>query len=100
MYMYTSIYIHTQIYIDMCVFATQANRALSARAPQLELFWDGGCPLCEKEISYYKTLDTESLVRWTDIDSTPEALTPHGVTVAQVRVHPMSFCSSIRVFHI
>lgn len=65
------------------VAAAAAEFGRSA-GPDLELFWDGGCPLCRREIRYYKTLDREGRVRWTDVDASPEALAPHGISIEQV----------------
>ncbi|KAL1527710.1 hypothetical protein AB1Y20_009095 [Prymnesium parvum] len=48
--------------------------------PQVTLFWDGGCPLCSREIAYYKWLDTSRRVDWVDIHAAPEKLEPYGIT--------------------
>ncbi|EOD33441.1 hypothetical protein EMIHUDRAFT_455836 [Emiliania huxleyi CCMP1516] len=60
-----------------------------AAGPVVELFWDGGCPLCRREIGYYQRLDVDGRVAWTDIDAAPEALQPHGVSQeeAMARIH-------------
>jgi hypothetical protein len=34
-----------------------ALKMVASMPPRVTLFWDGGCPLCTKEIAYYKTLD-------------------------------------------
>lgn len=31
------------------------------------LFFDGGCPLCQKEIAHYQKLDSDARVEWIDI---------------------------------
>ena len=67
-----------------------SKRLLSATPPEVTLFWDGGCPLCRKEIAYYKWLDAEQRrVDWVNIDAQPEALAPHGVEVdaAMAKIH-------------
>ena len=50
-----------------------ATTLVATRPPQVTLFWDGGCPLCRREIAYYKTLDANGQVDWVDID----AVRPH-----------------------
>lgn len=44
-----------------------------------EVFYDGGCPLCRKEINHYIRLDTEQRVNWRDIWQARETLTKRGV---------------------
>ena len=39
----------------------------SSSSPQVEVFFDGDCPLCTKEIDFVRRLDTKSRVRFTDI---------------------------------
>ncbi len=66
-----------------------ASRLRTAAAPEVSLFWDGACPLCRREIQYYKWLDTEKRVDWVDIQTQPERLAVHGVPleVALARIH-------------
>ena len=35
----------------------------------LTVFFDGACPLCQREIAYYQRLDRESKIRWVDVAS-------------------------------
>ena len=46
------------------------------------IFFDGGCPLCRREVSHYRRLDRGGRVRWIDIASDPEALGSHGIAYA------------------
>lgn len=57
--------------------------------PRPILFFDGGCPLCRREISHYQKIDKEQRVEWIDIHADPEALTPYGIewTDAMQRIH-------------
>ncbi len=58
--------------------------------PVVTLFWDGGCPLCKREIAYYRGLDTAHRVHWVNIDEEPGAsMLPAGVSRAQAmqRIH-------------
>jgi len=58
---------------------------LAERSPPegVTLFYDGGCPLCRREIGYYQRLDSAARVTWLDIDADPSPLKSHGVTPEQ-----------------
>jgi predicted DCC family thiol-disulfide oxidoreductase YuxK len=43
------------------------------------VFYDGGCPLCRREIAHYRRLDTAARLRWVDAATDDEALTAHGL---------------------
>jgi predicted DCC family thiol-disulfide oxidoreductase YuxK len=45
--------------------------------PQLTVFFDGACPLCQREIAYYQRLDTAGQMRWVDV-SAADAPCPDG----------------------
>lgn len=34
---------------------------------QVAVYFDGGCPMCAKEIAYYQRLDTRQQVHWVDV---------------------------------
>lgn len=44
-----------------------------------EVFYDGGCPLCRKEINHYIRLDKEHRVNWRDIWQEKETLSKLGI---------------------
>lgn len=56
---------------------------------QLTTFYDGGCPLCSKEIAHYRRIDRAGRVRWVDITTAPEALAAAGLdqATAMRRLH-------------
>lgn len=60
---------------------------MSKRRPIL--FFDGGCPLCRREISHYRKIDRKQQVEWIDIHTSPEALAPYGIdwNAAMQRIH-------------
>ena len=60
-----------------------SRRVRGATPPAVTLFWDGGCPLCRREIEHYKEIDLERNVEWVDIDADASRLAPHKVTRAQ-----------------
>jgi predicted DCC family thiol-disulfide oxidoreductase YuxK len=53
------------------------------------VFYDGGCPLCRREIAHYQRIDHERRIQWTDIQQEPETLQAHGLTWEQAmqRMH-------------
>jgi predicted DCC family thiol-disulfide oxidoreductase YuxK len=50
-----------------------------ASAP-LEVFYDGGCPLCRREIGYYRRKAPTRSVRWTDVSVLSADDLPSGLT--------------------
>lgn len=46
---------------------------------RLIVFYDGGCPLCRREIAHYQRLDRHSDIEWTDIHAHADLLKPYGV---------------------
>lgn len=53
------------------------------------MYYDGGCPLCAKEVAHYIRLDKSQKVTWTDINHDDSALKPLGITrqMAMRRLH-------------
>jgi predicted DCC family thiol-disulfide oxidoreductase YuxK len=43
-----------------------ANRTNSV-APEVVVYFDGSCPMCSKEIQYYKGLDKDSRILWENV---------------------------------
>lgn len=33
----------------------------------IEVFYDGGCPLCQREIAYFRTLQSRIRIQWLDL---------------------------------
>jgi len=56
-----------------------ASQMRFASAPEVSLFWDGGCPLCTTEIGYYKRIDAERRVDWIDLTTSVERLEAAGI---------------------
>lgn len=48
----------------------------------LTVFFDGGCPLCSREISHYRKLQTLKTIAWIDITQAPESLSEHGIPLS------------------
>ena len=53
------------------------------------VFYDGGCPLCRREIGHYRRLDRDSAVEWVDLWAEPERLRQAGLDTRQAmtRLH-------------
>ena len=53
------------------------------------LFYDGGCPLCRREIDHYRRLDRVGRVQWLDIAAEPDATAAFGLSweAAMHRMH-------------
>lgn len=73
--------------------ATAAEMAPSEHAerPQLTVLYDGGCPLCSREIAWYRGLPTRCAIAWKDVSTMPEDALPPGVSrqAALARLHVM-----------
>lgn len=56
---------------------------------RLTAFYDGGCPLCRREIAHYRRMDRRSLIRWIDITTNQSALDAAGLELvtAMRRIH-------------
>jgi predicted DCC family thiol-disulfide oxidoreductase YuxK len=47
------------------------------------VFYDGGCPLCRREIAHYRRIDSAARLRWVDAVNEPETLARHGLSLQQ-----------------
>lgn len=57
--------------------------------PQLQVLYDGGCPLCRREIAYYRKLPALEPIAWLDLSNEQQNL-PLGI----------SRCDALRRFHL
>lgn len=62
------------------------------------VFYDGGCPVCSREIGHYRKLDTTEQVQWLDIHADPHAVDGSGVTWedAMARLHVIDRSGRLR----
>ncbi|MBS3800013.1 MAG: DUF393 domain-containing protein [Thioalkalivibrio sp.] len=62
------------------------------------VFFDGGCPLCRREIGHYRRLDAAAAVDWRDIDADPAPLEQWGISLeaAMRRMHAIAPDGSTR----
>lgn len=56
------------------------------------MLYDGGCPLCSKEVAHYRRVDHEQKVNWVDIDQDTSVLQTLGIgkTAAMKHLHVIS----------
>ena len=86
--------------LDWRAIRAAAARARLSAPPEVALFWDGACPLCRREIAYYKWLDAERRVDWVDIsDSVQAERLPQGVAVeaALAKIHGVDRAGALLV---
>lgn len=53
------------------------------------MFYDGGCPLCRREVEHYRRIDRARRVDWVDITRQPDRLEAAGLgpDAAMSRLH-------------
>ena len=61
----------------------------AADVTPLVVLFDGGCPLCRREIAHYRRLAGAESVDWVDIETAPNLLDVYGVShaAAMARFH-------------
>ena len=47
------------------------------------VFYDGGCPMCRREIEHYRRIERTRRLLWLDISREPEGVRSYGLTVEQ-----------------
>ena len=55
------------------------------------VFYDGGCPLCRREVMHYRRIGGDRQLCWVDIHKEPEELQACGLTLTEAmqRMHVM-----------
>ena len=48
--------------------------------PDLTVFYDGSCPLCRREIEFYRRRVDSNRTRWADVSACPPEALPEGLT--------------------
>ena len=59
------------------------ERLTTAAGNRLTVLYDGGCPVCRREINHYRRLDTAGRVYWQDVAHQPQVLNGTGITPKQ-----------------
>ena len=63
--------------------ALQQEAARDSGAIRPIVFYDGGCPLCRREIAHYRRIDSAGRLQWTDAASDTGILARHALTQDQ-----------------
>lgn len=45
------------------------DKPTSDSTAELVVYFDGGCPLCAREIAFYRTLDQQKKIQWVDVSN-------------------------------
>jgi predicted DCC family thiol-disulfide oxidoreductase YuxK len=55
------------------------------------MFYDGACPLCQREVAHYQKLDQQNNINWVDISTSTDLLKKHGIEYsdAMSRLHAL-----------
>jgi len=59
-------------------------------SPLLTVLYDGGCPMCSREILHYQRIAGDRPIRWLDVTQEATDITPYGLTVE----------AALRSFHV
>ena len=62
---------------------TDSNETPGTEETCLTVFYDGACPLCQREIGFYKKRQGADAVRWVDVSSTGEDQLAQGLSRQQ-----------------
>lgn len=52
-----------------------------------QIYYDGKCGLCSREINYYRDRDKNHSIEWIDVTSEPECLQQDGISLATALKH-------------
>ena len=61
-----------------------------SRSPELTLLYDGGCPLCVREVTFLRRRDRLKAIRFVDVDASdysPDAWSGISYRQAMARIH-------------
>ena len=68
-------------------------------SPELTLLYDGGCPLCVREVTFLRRKDREQSIRFIDIDAqdySPEDWSGISYRKAMARIHAIQADGTVR----
>lgn len=72
--------------MDHPVTSTLSADKVSGQRPALTVWYDGGCPLCIREIAFMRRLDRQSRIAFTDI-ADPQTACPLDRQLMLARFH-------------
>lgn len=50
----------------------------------IDVYYDGGCPVCRLEVDHYRRVDREGAIRWIDIEALRDDALPAGKSRAEL----------------
>jgi predicted DCC family thiol-disulfide oxidoreductase YuxK len=58
-------------------------------SPAATVYFDGGCPICSREIGFYQRQPGAELIAWVDLTTCPDSALPNGISrqAAMARFH-------------
>ncbi len=70
----------------------------TATTPTVTMLYDGSCPLCSREVSHYRRIDTENAVTWIDIATDRRLLNENNISyeAAMQHLHVLSVDGTIK----
>jgi len=65
------------------------NNKANTNSSAVSVYYDGGCPVCTREIGFYQRQDGAGDINWVDVSRCDDATLPNGVTrdAALARFH-------------
>jgi predicted DCC family thiol-disulfide oxidoreductase YuxK len=70
-------------------FMTTETRIETTTSPLATVYFDGGCPICSREIGFYQRLSGADRIAWVDLTTCPDSALPQGISrqTAMARFH-------------
>lgn len=60
-----------------------AAQAADTKSTRPVVLFDGGCPLCRREVAHYRRLEASAALDWVDISASEEQIQAFGVSIEQ-----------------
>lgn len=75
------------------------NSPMATGGHPFEVYYDGGCPACRREMMHYRAQPTSTPIRFTDIVAEPERLEPAGIRLRDAihRLHARDEAGNLHV---
>ena len=69
------------------------------RLKVLTVYYDGGCPMCTREVGMYQSLKGAEFIEWVNLSTLPDGEVAHGVTKkdALARLHVIDHKGNVHV---
>jgi predicted DCC family thiol-disulfide oxidoreductase YuxK len=70
-------------------FMTTEISIESTASPLATVYFDGGCPICSREIGFYQRQSGADQIAWVDLTTCPDSALPQGISrqAAMARFH-------------